>query len=472
MERLAPLDVSFLALEDDVNHMHVGSIAVFAGPAPAQAELLALIESRLDQAPRHRQRVRSVPFGTARPVWEDDVHFKLDHHVRRTALPAPGGIDELRAMVARVMAQPLDRARPLWELWIVDGVDGEHWAIVGKFHHALLGGMPGAELFTAILDATQPPSGAAAGIGEGAATTWQAREPATDLALLRNALGDLVRPDDPIATIRGAVTLPLRIVGQTLETARALTSLAGLVRPRPGGHITGAIGPHRRYGWAQTPLDDVVRIKDVLGGTVNDVILTAVTTGFRDLLLARGQEVAGRTVKAMVPVSVRNEGERSWRNRVSAVIAELPVGAEDPATALASISAQLADAHPSSQSVAADTLTSLAGFAPPMLLGLGMRAAARLVRGTEPFAVDTVVTNSPGPQMPRYLLGRELLHTFPYAPLATPMRIVVAVFSYAGELTFGVTADWDSVPDIEDFIAGIEGGLMELQFLADQVETA
>lgn len=477
MERLSPLDASFLDIEDDTNHMHIGSVAIFSGPAPSHDELSAAIAPKLDLVPRYRQRIRGVPLGINRPVWVDDPHFNLGYHLRHTALPAPGGEEEIRNLVGRIMAQQLDRTKPLWEIWLVEGVDGEHWALISKAHHAMVDGVSGTDLLAVLLDTEPEPAGtpstltppaeAATPSGhEYTRSRWQPETEPSDLQLAVEGLTDFATPDLPLQVARTLVTAPAKAAGIASAAAKGLLHLRRVATPTPRSSIVGPIGPHRRWAWIRAELDDLKRIKQGLGGTINDVVLTAVAHGFRELLLSRREPVDGRSIRSMVPVSVRRPGEHTYNNRVSAMFADLPLGNDDPRVTLKLVSEELAGLKSSGQSVAAQVLTELGGFAPAMILSVGTRAATRVVGHMDRTVIDTVTTNIPGPQQPLYLLGSELLHAMPFVPLASPLRIATAIFSYNGELTFGVTADWETVPDLDDFTAGIEAALLELSYEA------
>jgi WS/DGAT/MGAT family acyltransferase len=453
---MSPLDASFLHVENDVNHMHIASVAIFEGPAPRYQEIVDMVASKLHLVPRYRQLVRFVPLDLERPVWVDDPHFNLQYHIRHTALPAPGSEEQLRNLVGRVMAQQLDRAKPLWEMWVVDGLEDARWAVLSKTHHCMVDGVSATDLLTVVMDASPEPARAAP-------LPWEPEKVPTDAGLLAAALRErLFSPAEMVRSARSALRGPRRLVGQLREFATSASSLRGLTTPSDVG-LNGPIGPHRRWNWARTTLEDVKRVRRAFGGTVNDVVLTAITKGFRELLLARGQELEERVVRSLVPVSVRRQDERgSYNNRVSAMFAELPVGIEDPLKRLESIREQMNALKEKKQAVAAEVLTSLSGFAPPLLLALGARLFARVNQRN----VQTVTTNVPGPQQPMYAAGRRMLHAMPYVPLVGSVRIGVAIFSYAGELSFGVTGDYDTAPDIDVLCHGIEEGMDELLKLA------
>ena len=453
MDRMSPQDAAFLHVEDDASHMHIASVAIFEGPRPAYEDILEMVESKLHRVPRYRQRVRFVPLEVGRPVWVDDPHFNLRYHLRHTALPAPGSDEQLRNLVGRVMAQQLDRAKPLWEMWIVEGLRDERWAILSKTHHCMVDGVSGTDLLTVVMDDSPSPR-------REKPEPWEAQPEPSGFELLRAALLErATSPYEQLRTARAAVRAPRRLLARLREVASGLSTFSSLVQSAPETSLNGPIGPHRRWTWARTTLEEVKRIRKAHGGTVNDVVLAVITRGFRDLLLSRGESLGDRFVRTLVPVSVRTEGERgTYNNRVSAMFAELPVGLPDGLERLAAIREQMEGLKERKQAVAAEVLTSLSGFAPPLLLALGGRLFARLPQRT----VQTVTTNVPGPQLPMYAAGRRMLAAFPYVPLGGSVRIGVAIFSYAGQLNFGITGDWETAPDIEVLADGIEEGVADL----------
>ena len=466
MDRLSPLDAYFLHIEDERNVMHIGSIGVFEGPPPAIEAFRQMVAGKLPLVPRYRQRVRTVPLDLGRPVWTDDPYFHLDYHVRHTALPSPGDSLQLRNLAGRVMSQRLDRERPLWELWVVEGLEDGHWALLSKVHHALVDGVAGTDLLQVILD--QSPEGSPP-----APDVWRPQPPPSRVGLVADAVTDVLSsPPEQLRRVRALTRAPRQIVGEAVETARGVAAFAGMLAPTPSSSLIGPIGPHRRYAWARASLDDVSAIRKALGGTVNDVVLAFITRGFRDLLMAHGEPPDRRTVRTLVPVSVRKADERgTYNNRVSAMVADLPVGIADPVDRLAAIRGQLRGLKDSRQAVAAETLMSLGGFAPPLLLALGARASMSAARRIPRWQLATVTTNVLGPRQPLYALGRRMIEAFPYVPTVSPMRVGVAIFSYVGQLTFGVNADYAAVPDIDVFTAGIEAGVTELVKAAEAAGT-
>jgi WS/DGAT/MGAT family acyltransferase len=452
------LDASFLHIEDDVSHMHIASVAIFEGPPPQFQQIIDMVAGKLPLVPRYRQYVKFVPLDLGRPVWVDDPHFNIEYHVRHTALPAPGGESELRKLTGRVMGQQLDRTKPLWEMWVVQGLEDGHWAMLSKVHHCMVDGVSGADLLALILDTS--PQGS-----DPVQDDWRPEAAPSSASLATEALAERVRsPYEFVRSVRSATRIPRQTLAAVGEIAQGLRAMAGLVRPTPASSLNGPIGPHRRWDWASTSVEDIKRVRKTTGASFNDVVLAAATRGFRDLLLSRGESVE-RVVRTLVPVSVRPRaasgmavGDGSFENKVSAMFAELPVGIEDPLERLRSISEQMADLKESKQAVAGEALTSLSGFAPPMLLALGTRMATRAQQRN----VNTVTTNVPGPQVPLYAAGRRMLKAFPYVPLAGSVRVGVAIFSYDGQVNFGVTGDYDTAPDIGVLCAGIEDGMAEL----------
>lgn len=452
MERMSILDASFLYLENDTTPMHIGGAAVFEGPPPAHDELVGHFAAKLIFVPRYRQKVRFLPLNMGLPGWVDDPYFNIDYHVRRTALPAPGGREELRNLVSRVMSQHLDRARPLWEMWAVEGLDEGRWALVSKVHHCLVDGVSSIDLMSVLFDADPNPSGLAI-------VPWRPREEPSAADLFAQALVGVVSPVGRLRWVVSALRSPEETLRHGVETARAFAGIAGKLRPPPKTSLNGSYGPHRRWTSAHAPLADVKLVRRSLGGTINDVVLAGITRGFRELLLSRGEKVEDRPVRTLVPVSVRTERERgTYNNRVSAVFADLPVGLEDPVARLADIRRQMDGIKKSKGAVAGERLVDLAGFSPPMLLAAGQRLAAWIPQRS----VNTATTNVPGPQQPLFFAGRRLIESAPIVPLLASVRITIGIFSYDGTLHFGITGDYDSVPDIDVLRSGIEVGIAEL----------
>jgi WS/DGAT/MGAT family acyltransferase len=428
--------------------MHIGGVSLFEGPPPPFEDLRSMVQGKLHLTPRYRQKVRFVPLGMGEPVWVDDPHFNIGYHLRHTAVPPPGSEEQLRATAARVFSQHLDRARPLWEIWMVEGLEDDRWALLSKVHHCMVDGVAATDLMSLMFgDSPESSNGEA----------WHADPEPSGLDLIAYSATHRIR--DPAAQIRFALRAPTEALRTVAGMAGALAVAAPALRPSTTS-LTGPIGPHRVWTWARASLGDVKQVRAALGGTVNDVVLTLITNGYRALLESRGETIArGSVVRTMVPVSVRAPGEEGeYNNRVSAVFAKLPVGIEDPAERLADIREQMDGLKSSKQAVAGDALAQLSGFAPPLLLALGSRVATRSAR----LNMDTATTNVPGPQLPMHTLDRKLVASYPYVPIVGSIRIVVAIFSYDGELYFGVTGDRDHAPDVDVLTTGIESDLETL----------
>jgi diacylglycerol O-acyltransferase len=468
MEWMSPVDSSFLHLENDTTPMHIGAVSIFEGPPPPFDDLRAMVAGKLGLVPRYRQKIRFVPFAAGPPVWIDDPHFSLDYHLRHTAIPKPGSEEQLRQMAARVFSQHLDRDKPLWELWAVEGLQRKRWALLSKVHHCMVDGVAATDLMSVMFSddtaVAENGGGAGSATGDRAAgppvREWApAPEPNGAEVLVRTLLRR-ASPAGQLEALRRVAQAPRETLRSVAEMARATAAASGSMRPVGASSLNGPIGPHRRWSWAQVRLSDVKTVRNELGGTVNDVVLTLITNGFRELLESRGEDIPeDRVVRTMVPVSVRRKGERGvYNNRVSAVFAGLPVGLSDPVRRLHTIRAEMDGIKESKQAVAGDVLTSMSGFAPPLLLALG----SRLVTLSPRLNMHTATTNVPGPQQPVQTLGRRMLQSFPFVPVVGSIRIVVAIFSYDGGLFFGVTGDYDGAPDIDALTAGIAGGMDQL----------
>lgn len=466
MDRMSPLDAVFLHIEDDVMHMHIASCATFEGPPPAYDDLVQLFRSKIHLVPRYRQKVRFVPGGLGRPVWVDDPHFRLDYHVRHTALPPPGDDLALQNLMGRLMSQQLDRNRPLWETWMVEGLASGEWALISKVHHCMVDGISGTDLMAVILDIARDGT---AGTSAPDIDEWTPAPEPSDTVLLRAAIADtLASPGEMARWARASTRAPRQFLAHAGDIGRGALALGQRLTPNAPLSIEGTIGPHRRWCWARTTISDVKRVRVAFGGTVNDVVLSAVTSGFRDLLRSRGEVLDDVVIRTLVPVSVRGSDDHSYNNQVSGMIAELPVGIADPLERLAAIREQMAALKESNQAAAGSAVFGMAEFAPPVLLSLGLRSVANVMRRMPQRSVNTVTTNVPGPQIPLYACGREMLDYFPYVPLSQGVRTGVAIMSYNGKVTFGVTGDWDTVPDLTVLTDGIERGMHDLLALAER----
>jgi diacylglycerol O-acyltransferase len=464
-DRLTGLDTAFLHLEDhSTAHMHVASVMIFEGRAPTPRELVEHVQGRLHLVPRYRQRLAYVPLDQGRPVWTDDPHFNPHYHIRHTALPRPGDDAALKRLAGRLFSQRLDRSKPLWEIWLVERMAGRRFALIAKTHHALVDGISGVDITTVLFDATpDPPGGRASDPPGGLASNpppWSPRPLPGSAKLLGEAL--LERTTVPGEMARGArriVRRPLRALGQLRDGLANVgaTTLAGINAPAPSSPLNVDIGPHRRYTWVDADLARFKAIKDSLGGTLNDVVLAAVSLALGRWLRAHDHPTEGLVLKAMVPVSVRADVERgALGNRVAAMWAPLPVGIEDPAECYEQIRVAMDDLKHSGQAVGAQVLTNLAGFAPPTILS----QAARLQARQRYF--NLVVTNVPGPQFPLYLLGRRLRSLYPVVPLARRQALGIAVMSYNGHLGFGLLGDYDALPDLDTIAQELDRAIRRL----------
>ena len=455
MDRMSPLDATFVEAENEDRHvsMAIASIVIFEGPAPSHEDFIHAIEERLPLVPRYRQVMRTVPFRAGPPVWVDDRHFDIRYHIRAIGLPEPGGDAELAHLMAELMAQRLDRDRPLWEDWLVTGLAGGRWALISKVHHCMVDGVSGTDLYRVMFDAAP----------EVPATTPAMAPPAAPspsaIGMLAGATRDaLVLPVRGTASMARAARHPVRWSQQMAQVGRAMWKLGGAFPPAPPSSLSGPIGQPRRYTWTRVPLDDIRAIKNGLGGTVNDVVLAVITAGFRDLLVHRGETPAATMIPSLVPVSLRAPGEENiYENRVSAMIVDLPVHLSDPVQQLASIRTQMGDLKNTQEAAAGAAFVDLARFVPYPLVSLsrfGFRIPQR--------EIVTVTTNVPGPRQTLYCLGRPAVSIIPYVPIASTVRIGVAIFSYRDEVTFGITGDYDTTPDLDVLAGGIAAGVARL----------
>jgi len=440
-DRLTALDVSFLHLERSGAHMHVAGVLVFEGEAPAYDELVEAIEARMHLVPRYRQKLAHVPWGQGRPVWVDDPHFNARYHVRHSALPSPGSDEQLRNLAGRLFALPLDRTKPLWELNLVQGLEGDRFAIISKTHHALVDGVSGVDITSVLFDVSPDATPPAA---EG--REWVPRPEPSNAELLAQALVErATAPADGARGLRALTRAPRQVVGQAGEWLVGVGAMAWAgLSPAPLSPLNVPIGPHRRYTWVDSEVARFKAIKNALGGTLNDVVLSAVTLGLGRFLRRRGVDTDDLVLKAMVPVSVRADTQRgALGNRVAAMWAPLPVGVTDPEAVLSEVAEAMRGLKESGQAVGAVALTSLADFAPPTI----MSQAARLQARQRFF--NLVVTNVPGPQIPLYLLGRRMIRFYPVVPLAHNQALGIAIMSYDGRLAFGLLGDYDAMGDLE-----------------------
>ncbi|MGO9560764.1 MAG: WS/DGAT/MGAT family O-acyltransferase [Acidimicrobiales bacterium] len=458
MERLNALDAEFLHLEDGIVHMHIAGIAVFGNPAPPFRDLETLVTSKLHVIPRYRQRVRSVPFELGRPVWVDDPHFDLGYHLRHTALPAPGDDAAFCRLVGRIMSQPLDRERPLWETWLVEGLDGDRWALVFKIHHCMVDGVAGVELLAALLD-TEPDTVL------GKPEPWTPRrEPRGALKVL-DAWGGLVSDTVAIAKdVQSSVAHPSAALQSAFTTVEGAVRFFRRLAPTRTLSIEGSIGPHRAWAHSSASLADVKTIRSAFGGTVNDVVLAAVSGAYRALLIEHRDDADHAVVRSLVPVSTRHDdGKGVPDNRVTALLYELPVHIDDPVERLKLVHDQMTKLKASHMSEAGEAITTIGKLAPPMIVGPVSRLALRSTHVFGQHSLNTVTTNVPGPQLPLYCLGHELLEYRPFVPISHGVRVGTAILSYNGNIAFGVTGDFATMPDVGVLAKAIATGIDDLK---------
>jgi diacylglycerol O-acyltransferase len=453
-ERLSSLDASFLYLEKPAVHMHVAGLSVL-DPRPDGPLLFddvkRVLEARIHLAPRLRQRVLHVPGSLGRPLWADDDRFDLEFHLRRSALPEPGGHDELSDSVGRILSRPLDRAKPLWELYVFEGMEKGRTGVLMKLHHAMADGIAGMAIGSVLFD-LEP------GAPLGEPVPWKP-EPAPGAAdLIAGALEQAVL--DPIDSLRSIVRAPSRAVEVVSETVAGARVIAGLGRP-PEGPFDVKIGPNRRFAMAEAPFGRMLEIRAKLGGTINDIVIAAVAEGLHDLLRLRGEPVRGRELRLMVPVSVRVPGtDGDDGNRVAPAFVDVPVGPMTPRGRLTRVRRATAELKDSGMAEGADQIIALGAYAPPALHA----AAARLASRGRWF--NLVVSNVPAPQVPLYLAGAPLLASYPSLPLGENAALSIACTSLGGTMAFGLTADWDAVPDLEVLSRGIERAIDRLTVAA------
>jgi WS/DGAT/MGAT family acyltransferase len=453
VERLTRLDASFLYLEEPGTPMHVGGVLILEPPPGGLEALAALIEARLPLVPRYRQRVAEVPGHVANPVWVDDPEFDITYHVRRSVLPRPGTEAQLMDLVSRVTSRSLDRDHPLWEAHLVEGLADGRVAVITKTHPALVDGLGAVDLGQVLLD-VQPDAPAPE------PTEWRPQRPPTGTQLFVQALDEYARrPSSVVDTVRGAVTDVRATAGRLSGVAGGLFRTArSTLLPAPNSPLNVPVGRQRRVTLARADLADIKRIRRSGGGSINDVLLTVVTGALREWLLSRGQPVvAGTSVRALVPVSLQ-DGDAGGGNRVSSFLVDLPVGEPNPRVRLTRLSFAMGGIAQHGQSVGADSLIALTGFAPPTLHALGARAA----RGLSRRLFNLVVTNVPGPQVPLYAAGGQMLEVFPVVPLARGQGLSIGMTSYDGRVYFGLNAVLDSVGDVHVLADLIEQEVAEL----------
>lgn len=453
MDRLTPIDDTFIAIERDELPMHIGSLLIFDGPAPDFSMLLEHIEGRLDQLPRYRQRIRSVPLNLGYPVWLDDPNFEIQYHIRHTALPPPGDEAKLTSMAARQLSHRLDMDRSPWEIWFIEGLSDDRFALLFKVHHSMVDGLSGAEMVSTLLD--DSPQRA-----EIKPSQWAPEPEPSATTMVGTGLVDSVqRPARRVRELLRGLKEPHSALQKALATGAGTLKLGQSVS-HFDHHLMGKPGPHIRWAWANGSLSEVKAIKNELGGTVNDVVLSVVAGGYRALLRSRGVQLSPTdTIRTMIPVSTRNLQTEDSGNAVAVMFADLPIGIADPLARYATVRREMASVKHSGILQGTISLIDNASLLPAMLYSAGGRVVSH---ATQP-AVGTVTTNVPGPQIPLYLQGHLLRQLYPYVPLGMNQLTTVAIMSYNGEINCGVSADFTRVPDLEVLAQGIEAALAELQ---------
>jgi diacylglycerol O-acyltransferase len=462
LDRLTPLDATFLHFEHPHAPLHVAGLYIFdAEPEipgrPGLGGLFQTIEERLAEVPRYRQRAIGVPLGLGQPVWADDPDFDLSYHLRRAALPAPGGTKELLDYVARIHARPLDRRRPLWEVYVIERLRDGRMAMYSKIHHAMIDGISGVDLATILLDLD--PRGRRPAVTAPFQPPPLPGGPQLVADTLRDGLFGATR------ALAGAASRPCAVPGDVLGAVADTTQISrllNLLRPATRSPINVPVGTARRISLVSISLARAKAVKNALGGTVNDVVLTAVGEAFEHFLAHRGIAHAEETYRVMVPVSVRDETERmALGNRVAAMFVDLPVGPMPAARRLAAVTREMQDLKERRQAVAADRLIALTGLAPATLHGLAGR-----LEFTNQRLLNTVVSNVPGVQFPLYSGGSRLLETYPLLPLTANLGVIICVTSYDGGLYFGIIGDYDALPDLEVIGEGLRRGFDRLELAA------
>jgi len=458
LDRLSAVDATFLHQERDNSHMHIGGIAILEGQPPSYEEFCAHIERRLHLVPRYRQKLATPPYQAGRPLWIDDPTFNLDYHVRHTALPSPGDEERLLRLTARIFSQQLDRAKPLWELYLVEGLQGNRWALLSKTHHCLVDGVSGAELLTVLFDLSPDYELAAEG------SAWRPHPQPSTAEILAAGARDLIGAVGSLAgqAVGTAIAGPLVVIRRTREAVEGLGEVAwAIANPAPPTPLNLPIGPHRRFAVVQGRLDDYKLIKNTFGGTVNDVVLAVVAGAMERFLRGRGVRTKGLVLRAMVPVSTRASDQNgALGNRIAVMLARLPVYISDPGERLGWVRREMEGLKQSKQVVGADLIAGLQAFAPPTLLA----QASRLAMSSRMY--NLLVTNVPGPQFPVYAVGCRLKEVIPVPFLAPDHALAVAIMSYDGGINFGLLGDFDHLDDLDVVRDGIADCLAEYLSLA------
>jgi diacylglycerol O-acyltransferase / wax synthase len=460
LDRLTAVDASFLVQEKSNSHMHIGAVIVVEGSAPPFQEFIAEIESRLHMVPRYRQKLTWPPGDSGRPLWIDDPTFNIAYHVRHTALPHPGSEKQLLDLAARIASQQLDRSKPLWEMWVVEGLEGNRFALINKTHHALVDGVSGVDLATVLFDLEPKPATSHAEI-----EPWSPQPEPSAAELVAAGLRDAARGVFGIAgRVLKYAQHPDRAVDDAREAVEGVGEFAWAgLNPAPPTPLNVEIGPHRRLAVTRQQLSDFKVVKNAFGGTVNDVVLTVVSGALRKWMHTRGFRTEGVELRALVPVSIRTKEEHGeFGNRIAVMRGPLPIYIKEPVARLHSVKKSMDGLKESKQAVGAEVLAGVQQLAPPTVLA----QASRINFSTRLF--NLIVTNVPGPQFPLYVLGRRLQNLYPIAFLPQNHSLAIAIMSYDGEVNFGLLADYDAIPDVDEIAEGIAESLAELVQLAQK----
>lgn len=449
MDHLTTLDAGFLQAEDADRHVNlaIGGVAVIEGPMPDFDTLIGTLTERLRRVPRLTQHLHTRPLDLAAPEWVADEDFDVRRHIRRVALPRPHDDDALHRMVADIMERRLDRDRPLWECWVIEGLSHRRWAILMKVHHCLADGIAATRMLTALCDDSPPPA------------------PATDVAATTSERTETRPPAfRPISWVTSAVRAPLQLTTATVHAVRGALEIAGgLLAGTAESSLNGPVGSLRRYATAEVPMSEVTRVADAFGVTINDVVLAAITDSYRALLIRRGEKPTRTALRTLVPVSVRGGGAADTPdNRVSVLLPCLPVDQDDPIRQLQTVHRRLTRAKGSGQRQAGSAIVAAANAIPFAVTAWTVRTLTRLPQR----GVVALATNVPGPRERLRVLDREVTRLLPIPPIALQLRTGIAVLSYADHLAFGIIGDYDAAPDVEELAVRIAAGVTRLAHLA------
>lgn len=470
MDRLDAVDAALWFGEDAATPRNVGGVAIFRPPESGfdHERLVRLIRSRIAHVPRYRQRIREVPWGLSRPVWVDDANFDVAYHVRRSALPNPGTREQLDELVARLMARPLDRSRPLWEMYLIEGMSDGCFAVVTKSHQVLVDGTGAIDIAQVMLDASSE-------VPEVTPVAWNPRPEPSDPELIGSALSSvLTRP----TVAWEVVTSGARDLGAAAESVvtwvkdtgeEVVRTVASMIRTPMNSPLNTRIGAQRRFATTEMSLAELREVHGTSVGTVNDVVLTVVTGALRDWLMNRGRVLdASATLRALVPVSIQDENSNRRdpvvTSQVGAFLIDLPVGEADPIVRLHQIAFHMRDLRNTERFVGAEALAGMAGFGPPTLHALGSRVGSTLSQR----AYNVAITNVPGPQRPLYAAGSEMIAAYPFSPLVQGQALGIGLTSYRGSVFVGLTADRDALADVNVIIDGLAESLTELKEAASK----